>query len=91
MTPEELAKAFVTYNTSGPHSVKVLQEQLEYFLLHYGDAEILGKDVLMIKSENKIRKEAEKIVTSDDCGLSPRPIDSRTPEEIKEIRRKANG
>ena len=43
------------------------------------------------KSEDQIRKEAEKIVTSDNHVLPPRPIDPTTAEEIKEIRRKANG
>lgn len=88
MVPEEMAKACVMYNTSGPNSVQMLKEQLEYFLLHYGDAEVFGKDILLIKSENKIIKEAYKIANSD--GLPPRIIDPKTPEEINEIRRKSN-
>ena len=41
------------------------------------------------KSEDQIIKEAYKIANDD--GLPQRPIDARTPEEINEIRRKANG
>lgn len=89
MVPEEMAKAFVMYNTSGRNSVQILKEQLEYFLLHYGDAEVFGKDILLIKSENKIIKEAYKIANDD--GLPQRPIDSKTPEEINELRRTYDG
>lgn len=40
------------------------------------------------KSENQIIKEAYKIANDD--GLPQRPIDSKTPEEINELRRKNN-
>ena len=87
MVPEEMAKAFVKYNTCGTNSVQMLKEQLEYFLLHYGDAEVFGKDILLIKSENKIIKEAYKIANDD--GLPPRIIDPKTPEEINAIKEEA--
>lgn len=40
------------------------------------------------KSEDQIIKEAYKIANDD--GLPQRPIDSKTPEEINELRRKNN-